>query len=247
VGIQGSWYAFGDQYGNAYVDKKCLSYGKHQPSECAQISTPDPTVFAFPNVNGEMHTAGTAEKVLACVEGSMATLIPTSGCIGGGTGGGFDYSNMWGAGIGLDFNADKGPPDGDGARNTWDASKYGVIGLRFTITNAPPALRVEFPMQLTAVEAASDTPPIATVPPTTDEHSSGAPYWGARADGEFPNSPVQEGVNTITWDMVGAPKAGIYQFDTKRLLGIRFHVPTNTSSPTAYDFTISNLTFLRSL
>jgi hypothetical protein len=247
VGVQGPWYAYGDQYGTASYDARCLVYGQHQPSECAQITTPDPNVPGFPNLNGEMRTAGIAEKVLSCVAGSMASLIPTPGCVGGGMGGGFDYGNMWGAGIGFDFNRNAGPPNGDDRKYAWDPTSYNVIGIQFMIVNAPPGMRVEFPMLLTAAEAAADTPPITDTPPTTDEHSAGAPYWGARGDGEFPNSPVQEGLNRITWDVVGIPKAGVYVFDTRRLLGIRFHMTTNTSSAHSYEFSIHDLTFLRYL
>jgi hypothetical protein len=248
LGIQGAWYPYGDQYGTGNGAKKCLTYGMHMPSECAQIMTPDPTVMAFPNTNGEMITAGSVEQVLPCVAGSMAATIPTSGCPGGGMAGGYDYSSMWGAGIGFDLNADKGPPDGDGKKNTWDPVAHGVIGIRFDIDGLPPGgIRVEFPMQLTAAEAAADTPMVTTMPPTTDDHSAGAPYWGAKGDGKYPNSPAMPGTNTITWDMVGIPKAGVYTFDTTRLLGIQFHVPTTTASGSSYSFTIKNVTFLRHL
>jgi hypothetical protein len=247
LGIQGAWYPYGDQYGNGNGAKKCLTYGNHMATECAQIMTPDPTIMAFQNTNGEMATAGHVEQVLPCVAGSMAATIPTSGCPGMGAAGGYDYSSMWGAGIGFDLNADKGPPDGDGLKNTWDPMAHGVVGIKFTIVNAPPALRVEFPIVLTAMEAASDTPPVTAMPATTDDHSAGAPYWGAKGDGKYPNSPVQEGDNIITWDMIGIPKAGVYTFETKRMLGIQFHVPTNTSNGSDYSFTIKNVTFLRTL
>lgn len=249
VGVQGSWYAYGDQYGSDNGAKSCLTRGSHLPSECALVSTPDPTAFGFPNMDGNMHTAGVAERILPCVAGSLAATIPTSGCPGEGMAGGNDYSNMWGAGIGFDFNLEKTSPDSDGVRSTWDPLAYGVIGIAFTIVAAPPALRVEFPMALTAEEAAADFPPVTSLPPTTDEHSAGAPYWGAQAkgDGMFPNSPVVEGVNFVMWDAIGAPKAKAYTFDVSRMLGIRFHVPTAVSGSTRYDFTISNLTFLRHL
>jgi hypothetical protein len=225
-----------------------LLIGQHQPSECAFIATPDPTATAFPIVNGAMHTAGTGERVLPCVAGSMAATIPTSGCPGGGQAGGYDYENMQGAGIGFDFNRDTGPPDGDGTRKTWDPLAYGVIGISFTIQGVPPnGMRVEFPMALTASEAAADAPPVTGTSPTTEYHSAGSPYWGAKNDGRYPSSPVVEGLNTITWDQVQAPKVGVYVVDLSRLLGIKFHVPTTTAGAVAYDFTISNLTFLRHL
>jgi hypothetical protein len=247
LGIQGAWYPYGDQYGTGNGAKKCLTYGNHMASECAQITTPDPSMMAFPNVNGEMITSGTAEPVLPCIMGSMAATIPTSGCPGMGAAGGNDYSSMWGAGIGFDLNADKGVVGAPTVKHVWDPGAHGVIGIRFTIVNAPPALRVEFPMLLTAAQAMADTPPITTMPPTTDDHSAGAPYWGAKPDSSYGNSPVMEGVNTITWDAIGVPKANIYTFDKTQILGIQFHVPTTTSGKTDYNFTIKDMTFLRNL
>jgi hypothetical protein len=246
VGVQGAWYPYGDQYGNGNGAKKCVLWGNHMSSECAQIMSPDPSVMKFDNTDGAMHTVGAVELVLPCVAGSMAATIPTSGCPGNGQAGGFDYSSMWGSGIGLDLNADKGPPDGTGMKHPWNPDMYGIIGIRFTIEHAPPALRVEFPMLLLDSEAAADVPPL---PPgsTTDDHSAGAPYWGAKPDKSYGNSPVVEGVNTITWDQVSPPQANIYVFDKARILGIQFHVPTNTTSGSTYDFTIKDLTFLRSL
>lgn len=242
IGVQGAWYAFGDQYTTDYGAAKCLTYGMHDPSECFLITSPDPTLMVFPNVNGAMHTTGTAEKVIGCVANSLASTIPTSGCPGRGMAGGYDFSSMWGGGIAFDFNEPLGGP-----RQTWDPTAHAVIGVEFTLQNAPPALRVEFPMELTAAEAAADTPPITAMPPTTDEHSVGPPYWGAKPNSVFPNSPVVEGDNVITWDEVSPPSANRYTFDPARMLGIYFDVPTTTSSTTPFDFTISNFTFLRHL
>jgi hypothetical protein len=244
VGVQGAWYPYGDQYGTGNGAKKCLTWGNHMPAECAQITTPNPEVMAFPNVNGEMHTAGTAETVLPCIAGSKAATTPTSGC---NPLPGNDYASMWGAGIGFDLNADKGPPEGTGMKSVWNPADHGVVGIRFTIVNAPPKLRVEFPMMLTAAEAAADTPvPVTTMPPTTDDHSAGAPYWQAQklGDGKYPASPVVEGVNTVLWSEVQVPKLGVYTWDPARILGIQWHVPTG-SAPLNYDFTIKDVTFVR--
>ncbi|HTQ02966.1 MAG TPA: hypothetical protein VMI54_03885 [Polyangiaceae bacterium] len=251
VGVQGAWYPYGDQYGSGPGDAKCIKVGLHMPSECAQIMTPSPPpVMGFPNMNGMMTTTGTVEAILPC-----PASISTSGCPGN------DYSNMWGAGIGFDFNADGAIMNADGtttpgAKHTWNPAMYGVVGIAFTITGTPLNFRVEFPMQLTAAEAAMDTPPIdpTTYPnPTTDEHSAGAPYWGAQAKGDamFPKSPVMDGVeNKIFFDDTSAstgiqsPKTTLYKFDTTRMLGMQFHVVAG--SATSYNFTISNIRYLRS-
>ncbi len=249
VGVQGAWYPYGDQYGSGPGDAKCTKIGMHMASECAQItSPPPPPAMGFANTGGFMHTTGTVEPILACPPD-----LTTSGCPMN------DYSNMWGAGIGFDFNADGAVMNADGtttpgAKHVWDPDQYGVIGIAFTITGTPLNFRVEFPMQLTAAEAAADSPPIdpAVFPtPTTDEHSAGAPYWGAQAngDGKFPKSPVMDGVeNKIYFDDtstmgIESPKTTAYKFDRHRMLGMQFHVVAGASTP--YVFTISNIRYLR--
>jgi hypothetical protein len=240
VNVQGSWYPYGDQYGMGEGDAKCIKVGLHMPSECAQITSPmPPPATGFPNVMGQMHTTGTVESILACPAG-----ITTSGCPP------TDYSNMWGAGIGFDFNADGA--DQGGMKHVWDPDTVGVIGVAFTIHGTPLNFRVEFPMQLTPAEAAADMPPITIANPTTDSHSAGAPYWGAQANGDakFPKSPVVDGQeNKIFFDDAAAttgiesPNKALYKFDRHRMLGMQFHVVAGVAAP--YDFTISNVRFLR--
>ena len=240
VGVQGSWYPYGDQYGDGEGDSKCTKFGGHMPSECAQITTPVFSAMRFDNVDGAMHTEGTVEALLPCVPGSMATLIGTSGCPD------HDYSNMWGAGIGFDLNADTG--EMGGAKHMYDPAAHGVVGIRFTIDTVPlPGLRVEFPMLLQDADGAKDLP--VALPPnsSTDSHSAGAPYWGAQknGDGKFPNSPVMPGVNTVLFDTdVQPPKLAAYAWEKNRMLGVQFHVPVSAAAGT-YSFTISNFQLIR--
>jgi len=237
IGVQGAWHVYGDQYDSPETDARCIKVGLHLPSECAQITTPlPPPAWGFPNTGGVFHTAGVAETPLACPMGLTSDGCPAE-----------DFDNMTGAGIALDFNADAGPPDGDGARHAWDPSAYGIIGVSFVIDHPPKWLRVEFPTLLTVAEAAAANPPITVENPTTDADSAGAPYWGAQADGDgkFPRSPAFAGENVITWDQVAPPVSNAYVFDTHRLIGVRFHVPAGVL--TAYDFTVKNFTFLRHL
>ena len=65
VGVQGSWYPYGDQYGVA----KCINVGNHDPSECSTITSPDPLVSGFENENGVMCTTGEVAVVLNCGPG----------------------------------------------------------------------------------------------------------------------------------------------------------------------------------
>jgi hypothetical protein len=241
VAVQGSWYPYGDQYGDGEGDSKCTKFGGHMASECATIiSPPPPPEMGFTNVNGAMHTEGSVEAILPCVPGSMAATLLTSGCPD------HDYSNMWGAGIGFDINADKG--EEGGAKHTWDPAAHGVVGIRFTIDAVPlPGLRVEFPMLLQDADGAKDTP--VALPPgsTTDSHSAGAPYWGAqlKGDAKYPPSPIAAGVNTIIFATdVQPPKLSAYAWEQNRMLGVQFHVPTGSTAGT-YSFTISDVKLLR--
>jgi hypothetical protein len=238
VGVQGSWYPYGDQYGTGEGDAKCTMVGMHAPSECSTITMPPPPpAMGFPNVGGVMCTSGDIGQVLACV-GDLPTRCPT--CTGCPT---YDYSTMWGAGIGFDLNADKG--EEGGTKHVWDPAMYGIIGIEFTIDAVPlPGLRVEIPMMLTDAERAMVTPPLPAGS-TTDSHPDGAPYWGAGGGGMYPNSPVMMGVNRVLWSDITPPRTGNYVFDTTRMLGVQFHVPASTSARGMYNFCISNVKLLR--
>lgn len=214
IGVQGAWYPYGDSYGVA----KCTTVGMHQPAECSTITTPDPLLPGFPNEGGAMCTAGETAVVLPCGAG-----VP--GCTAGSP----DYSNMWGAGIGLDLNSEGGDA---GAKRPWNATEHGVTGIAFELDAVPvPGLRVEFPIVL----------PDMT---TTEEHADGSPYWGAAPS--FPPSPVVVGRNEVRFSAVSGPRTS-YTFDATRILAIQFHVPAITVGSTrgAYRFCVKNLTFLK--
>lgn len=221
VGVQGTWYPYGDKYGVA----KCTSVGLHQPGECSTITSPDPLVAGFPNQDGNMCTEGETAVVLPCPAG-----VP--GCMAGSP----DYSNMWGAGIGLDLNAEGGV---GGAKLPWNAETHGVTGIAFELDVIPAGgLRVEFPIVLP--EGGHD----AGSTLTTEDHPDGSPYWGATPN--FPPSPVRVGRNEVRFSSVTPPRTS-YNFDETKLLAIQFHVPAVTIGTTrsAYRFCIKNLTFLK--
>jgi hypothetical protein len=219
VGVQGAWYPYGDKYGVA----KCTTVGLHAPDECSTIFEPDPLVTGFPNDGGVMCTRGETAVVLNC-------LPDVPNCPPGTP----DYSNMWGAGIGLDLNAEGATDAGSGAKHTYNPEAHGVVGIAFDIDRIPlPKLRVEFPMEL-----GDGT--------STEDHLDGSPYWGALGDGSYPASNVIVGRNEFRWDEVQAPREN-YDFDRTKILAIQFHVPAITSGTERgpYEFCISNLTFLR--
>jgi hypothetical protein len=222
VGVQGAWYPYGDRYGVA----KCTAVGLHQAAECSTVTSPDPLVDGFPNEGGTM-----------CTEGETAVVLPCGPGVPGCTAGSPDYSNMWGAGIGLDLNADGG--DG-GAKHAWNATEHGVTGIAFELDAIPAiGLRVEFPIVLPA--SGHDA---GMGPATTEDHPDGSPYWGATSS--FPPSPVRLGRNEVRFSAVTGPRPS-YTFDPTKLLAIQFHVPAVTVGTTraAYRFCIKNLTFLK--
>jgi hypothetical protein len=181
-----------------------------------------------------MCTTGETAVILPCQPGVTTNGCPT-----------MDYSNIWGAGIGFDFNANKGMPDGDGVKRPWNPDAHGITGISFELDVAPrPGFRVEFPMVLLDSEATAVMLPSGA---TTDDHPDGAPYWGA--DSSFRDSPVAVSpqVNVVRWDAVKKPGTAMtYVFDKTRMLGIQFHVPAVKLAPRgAYNFCVSKLTFLR--
>jgi hypothetical protein len=219
VDVQGAWYPYGDKYGVA----KCTNVGLHTPDECSTIFEPDPLVTGFPNEGGVMCTRGETAVVLDC-------LPDVPNCPPGTP----DYSNMWGAGIGLDLNAEGATDAGAGVKSPYNPDEHGVVGIAFDIDQIPlPKLRVEFPMLLPDNSS-------------TEDHVDGSPYWGAGEDGSYPASNVAVGHNEFRWEDVTPPRT-TYDFDRTKILAIQFHVPAITAGTSRgqYEFCISNLTFLR--
>jgi hypothetical protein len=218
LGAVGAWYAYGDGYEGGTPPGKCQTLGKHMTTECSKIAMPilPPGTAGFPpSATGAMCTSGTVAQVLV-IPGSTPPVT--------------DYSNMYGAGIGLDLN---NPGGVNTVKGIFDATTKGVTGISFDIDTIPLGglLRVEF--------ATTDT----------DGSVAGADYWGAKPTGAFPNSPVKVGTNTLHWNEVdtpaamaaGAPK---HVFNPSLIESIQFHVPTNTTASAPYSFCISNLKLL---
>ncbi|HEX6275518.1 MAG TPA: hypothetical protein VFZ53_20900 [Polyangiaceae bacterium] len=211
LGVQGAWYPYGDKYGAA----KCTTVGLHEPDECSTITSPDPLIPGFPNVGGVLCTTGETAVVLPCKSG--VPLCPP---------GTPDYSNMWGAGIGLDLNATGATDAGPGTKLPYDPDAHGVAGVAFELSEVPLAkLRVEFPMLL----------PDGT---STEDHPDGSPYWDASDD--YPPSPVTTGRNEVRWADVRSPRTN-YEFDRTKILSVQFHVPavTSGSERAPYSFCIN--------
>lgn len=215
-GVTGAWYAYGDSVGsNASptdtdaADSNCIKAG-HMASECSQITSPTPGQMFPPDPAKGMCTSGTAAKVLD-IPGKTDP----------------DYSNMWGAGIALDFNN----PGAGAPKGVYDLSKYSGIAFVFTGDKVPPGkMRVNFPF--------------------VGEHGNDSPYYkGATLD----NSMLQNGqMVVIHWSDVGGPAYLASQtppvtappFDTTMAQSIQWQVFTNISNATPYSFCVNHLTLL---
>jgi hypothetical protein len=154
LGISGFWFSYGDQYDEP---KRCTGpYGMHPPdngmhgdTECSFVAYPDATPrLGFANVGGRMCTAGNGAKVVPCPVGDDTCQDN------------YDYSGMWGTGIGLDLGLPAGNDGGAPVsrdvtqRTTWNAIQHGTTGVSFDFTwidkalFEEPAVRVGFSVTL---------------------------------------------------------------------------------------------------
>jgi hypothetical protein len=213
IGVQGAWYAYGDGTDGmqAMGNGTCQMKGMHPDSACSSITTPVPGSMMFmPSdmATGKMCTSGMVNKVIDIVG---MTGMP-------------DYSNIWGAGIGIDLNS----PGGGAPKALYDATAHHVTGISFDIDMVPaPKLRVE----------------VATKP--TDGTDAGNNFWGASSS--YPPSPVDATkTNVVMWADFKGPKDATLKVDETMIESIQFHVPTVVSAAAPYSFCISNLTLLTS-
>jgi len=217
TGVVGGWYAFGDAVGpavnatsNDFADSDCAQ-GGFTADQCSAISTPTPGQPFVPMdlATSEMCTSGTAAQVLLGTDGTL------------------DYADLWGAGIGLDFN---NPGGDESTRSPMDLSGYEGIAFDFSGTAIPAAaIRVSFPF--------------------LGQHGGDAPYWmGATMEG----SPLTPGHFEIDWSDVGGPlyltqitpPVAPPAFDPTHIQSIQFQVFTNAVTTTPYAFCVSNLALI---
>lgn len=204
LGIQGAWYAYADSLGASGTPPGACQAAGHSDAECSKVTAPAPGMGFAP-------TDETADQKL-CTEGTVEAVL-------NGSNGMPDYGNMWGAGIGLDFNN-----PGMGAMKTgFNASAANVKGISFDIDTPPLAgIRVEIPDAKTNGKAAA--------------------YWEATTS--YGPSPVKAGTNTFTWDKVLSPDpANVPALDPSSLYGLQFHVVSGAAG--SYKFCISHVKMLQ--
>jgi hypothetical protein len=227
VAIVGDWYAFGDGVGpNAgivadaggdYTDSECVKDGGFLQTACTQITSPIP---------GQPFAPTNAATNQYCTGGVAAQVMNKNGSP--------DYADLWGGGIGLNFN-----PAGDGgAAGYADLSAYTGIAFDFSGDLVPiNAMRVDFPF--------------------LGQHGLDAPYWDGAIRQNSPltgTTPNPQHVE-IKWADIGGPyylmevvpsvDTTLYPFNPKAIQAIQFLVFTNTSATTPYRFCVANLAFLR--
>jgi hypothetical protein len=195
VGIQGAWYGYGDGWGTSGAPPgDCEVKGMHMVSQCSSITSPQPAMATDGGDGGATATFPPTAAGAMCLSGTAAKVIGTPP----------DYSNMFGIGIGLDFN------NQNGVKGIWDASMNHVVGFTFHISGVPTGgVLVEFP--------------------TTDTDAMGSDSWSitAMSDGDYTAD-----LNTMASDrhhlsqafqMTGMQPA----FKPSQMKSIQFHVATN--------------------
>ena len=225
VAVVGDWYAFGDGVGpNAGVadagtdstDSDCVAKGGFSPESCTQITSPIPgQPFAPTNAYTNQH----------CTTGIAARVINKNGSP--------DYGDLWGGGMGLNFN----PAGSAGAAGDADLSAYTGISFDFSGDLVPPdSLRVNFPF--------------------LGQHGQDAPYWqGAiRAWSPLTGTTSNPQHVEIRWADIGGPfylmamtppiDPAQYPFNPEAVQAIQFLVFTNTSETVPYSFCVANLSLL---
>jgi hypothetical protein len=202
-GIVGAWYGYGDMWGtNGAPPGNCQTMGMFMDSQCSTITFPmAPTagdgggdaaaVATFPpNAMGAMCLTGNGAKVIDKTGSTMP-----------------DYSDIFGIGIGLDFN------NMGGTKLPWDATKTNVTGFEFDITGVPAGgIRVEFP----------------TVQTTNGFQDSYA--ITVAGDGHYQADLSTTSAHKLKPSFT--PPTGMTEpaFDPTMLLSIQFHVATNTTA-----------------
>lgn len=227
-GIMGAWFIYGDGQGsNGMAPGDCEAKGMFPSSACSTVMTvpaPPAGMTTFPQ-----DPAGTF-----CITGTAQQVI--NGPTGGPSAGKPDYSDIFGIGMGLDFN-NPGAPAMKAAFNLTDPAHH-ITTFSFDLSGVPTgsgALRVEFPT--------------GPAPAGTDGDGFDS-YYAVKAikNGHFDVSMAHAGATGDTNADLGlsfAAPTGMPTpvFDPTLVEGVQFHVVTNTGAPvTVTNFCVSNIT-----
>jgi hypothetical protein len=212
TGVVGAWYAYGDGNDGANPGV-CQTTGMHMTAQCSLITAPVPGMPFAPT--------GTSLAQM-CTSGTVAQVIAVVGTAAGGSAM-MDYSNIFGAGIGLDLN-NPGLDGGTGMKMPFDAASKMVIGISFDLDVLPATgLRVEFPF-------GSASNPAGVWKPNKTSYAS----------------PVSAGHNVLLFASVMQPSyvTAPVPFDPTTLTSIQFHIPTSIMAAAPYAFCIDHLALI---
>jgi hypothetical protein len=211
IGILGAWYAYSDGWGsNGAPPGVCETTGLHPASACSTITFPPAASASDAGDGGFTSTFPQSTLGTMCLSGTAAKVL------------GAEYSNMFGIGIGLDFN-NKG-----GVKMPYDATANKVTGFSFTVSGIPAgvSMRVELPIPATDANGDAWSLTLSTDGSYTVDLST------AVAD---PNGLRPAFVPTGTQPA----------FDPTKIESIQFHLPANPSAantiPAASPLCVSNL------
>ncbi len=196
LAIQGAWYGYGDDWGtNGAPPGNCETKGSHMASTCSSITFPPPASASDAGDGGFTSSFTQATAGTMCLSGTAAKVL------------GSDYTNMFGIGIGLDFN------NQGGVKMPYNATANKVTGFSFNLTGVPSVgVRIELPI------------------PATDPSGDS---WSLTATKD---GPVQIDLTTMTSDSHALkesfmPTSGTEPpFDATKVESIQFHVPTNINA-----------------
>jgi hypothetical protein len=229
--VIGPWYAYGDSVGpgaNATVgddhaNSDCIKKGGFTQDECSHVAAPTPGGVFMPTdlASSQMCTDGVASQVM-------------------NMGGSLDYTDMWGAGIMLDFNN----PGGDaGPKGDRDLSAYKGIAFDFSAFTGSTSNGAGIPAGAMRVNL-----------PFTGEHGVDSPYWMGASK---MSSPLVAPAGTtqhveVDWSDVGGPFYLTQRsppvmppaFDATKVQSIQFQVFTSPTATTPYAFCVANLALL---
>jgi hypothetical protein len=210
VGIVGPWYPYGDGLGtNGAPPGDCEVKGGHTTAQCSSITFPGPPDGGSGDGGSSVSFPQTTPGTM-CLSGAAAQVLGSPP----------DYSNMFGIGIGLDFN------NAGGVRAAWPATTNNVKAFTFHLTGVPSGgIRVEFP--------------------TTDTNAMGQDSYAiiAPADGDYTADLDTTAGDPHKLGLSFSPApAGQPAFNANNLLSIQFHVATNTVAPISVpSLCVSNL------
>jgi hypothetical protein len=197
IGIQGPWYAFSDGWGtNGAPPGVCETVGGHPASACSTITFPPAASPSDAGDGGLTSTFPQSTPGTMCLSGTATQVIAA------------DYTDMFGIGIGLDFN------NTGGVKMPYDATAHKVTGFSFTVSGIPTGGTVRVELPIPATDATSDA-------------------WSLTlaVDGSYTVD-----LSTATTDPhhltpAFAPTGTQPAFDASQVESIQFHVPTTPVAP----------------